>query len=145
MGLQRDRDSRAAAAAGADGAISPGGRGDAISGEEISAGAEHRATSALHGDWLFGGEVRAKNYRVHGEPWTPDSGGDHPAGDCRGGNGLLLLEREQEEETEIEMGIGKCRVAGAAGTFAQSCTNFLRVAERNLLPSFRTAPTMHTD
>jgi hypothetical protein len=55
------------------------------------------------------------------------------------------LEREQEEETEIEMEIGKRWPAGGAETFAQSCTNFLRVAERKRLPSFQSALSMRTD
>ena len=105
MGLQRDCDSCVVAAAHADGAVSVGGRGDLISGPEVPVGTDNWANRALHGAWLFGGEVRAENYRVHGEPRPPGGGGNHPAADGRGG-GLLLLEREREEETEIEIEIG---------------------------------------
>jgi len=115
MGIQRDRDSRVFAATDADGAVSVGCRGDAISVAEIPAGTDPRATVALHGDRLFGGEIRAENYRVHGESWTPCGGGDRPAGDCSRGGGLLFLEQEHEEETEI--GDWKALAGGWRGDF----------------------------
>ena len=102
MGLRRDCHPCSIAAACAHGSIPACGGRNAISGEEISGGANAWPNLPIHDPGVFGRALWKANHRVHRGARTPCHSGDHRGAACGRHCGSLFLAWTQDRKMDLE-------------------------------------------